>query len=184
MRYRIGRKGSNPGSIVRAMRYMPLATTPRTKYHYSNCMYIAVSHVLEQQIAACMARQTEIWESSLKNEDTEDSKRRLFPSLFDPPTPCALHTHTPQERLLPSTLQISNNGLIADLQDRAILCKLSLVHASGKFFVGSIRNAGFDLIPPFAVEFYINAAGVAKRIGLLLEPGLKGKMLWFDRCDT
>lgn len=94
------------------------------------------------------------------------------------------HTDTPQERLLPSTLQISNNGLIADLQDRAILCKLSLVHASGKFFVGSIRNAGFDLIPPFAVEFYINAAGVAKRIGLLLEPGLKGKMLWFDRCDT
>lgn len=62
------------------------------------------------------------------------------------------HTDTPQERLLPSTLQISNNGLIADLQDRAILCKLSLVHASGKFFVGSIRNAGFDLIPPFAVD--------------------------------
>ncbi|OQE24119.1 hypothetical protein PENFLA_c010G04259 [Penicillium flavigenum] len=143
----------------------------------------------EQQIAACIARQTETWESRLKNEGMEDSKRRLFPPLPDLPIPCALHmsgyTGTYRHPTGATfTIQISDDGLIADLQDRVIPCKLSLVHASGEFFVGSIHNAGFGLMPPFAVEFYINAAGVAKRVGLLLEPALKGKMLWFDRCDT
>jgi CubicO group peptidase (beta-lactamase class C family) len=56
--------GPTPGSIVRAMRYMPLTTPPRTKYHYSNHMYIAVSHALEQytgdSLGAFMKKR--IWE--------------------------------------------------------------------------------------------------------------------------
>lgn len=143
----------------------------------------------EQQIAACIERQTETWESRLKNEDIEDSKRRLFSSLPDPPIPCALHmsgyTGTyrhPTGAIL--TIQIRNDGLIADLRDRVIPCELSLVHASGEFFVGSIHSEGFNLMLPFTVEFYIDAAGVVKRVGLLLEPALKEQKLWFDRCDS
>lgn len=145
-------------------------------------MYIAVSHALEQQIAVCIARQTQTWESSLKNEDTEDSKRRLFPSLSDPPIPCVLHTrmsgYTGTYRHPTGatfTIQISNNGLIADLQDRVILFKMSLVHASGKFFVGSIRNAGFDLIPPFAVDSILMLWAWRKELAFFWNLLRKGK---------
>ncbi|KAJ5970767.1 Peptidase S12 Pab87-related C-terminal [Penicillium vulpinum] len=143
----------------------------------------------EEQIAACVARQTEEWESRLKNERIEDSKERLFPSLSHPPIPSALHmsrytgtyTHPMGMTLV---IQLSNDGLIANLEDRVIPSELSLVHASGEFFVGSLHNAGFNLMPPFTVEFYIDAAGVATRVGLLLEPTLKGEKVWFDRCGS
>ncbi|KAK4865304.1 hypothetical protein LT330_009415 [Penicillium expansum] len=143
----------------------------------------------EEQIAACIARQTETWESHLKNEDITDSKKRLFSSLPDPPIPCALHmsgyTGTyrhPTGAAL--TVKIINDGLIADLQDRVIPCELRLVHASGEFFVGSIQSGGLSLVLPFPVEFYIEATGLAQRVGLLLEPAMKGEKLWFDRCGS
>ncbi|CAI7577136.1 unnamed protein product [Penicillium glandicola] len=143
----------------------------------------------ERQIAACIERQMETWESRFKNEDMEGSKERLFSSLPDPPISYALHmsayTGTYRHAMdVTLTIQISNEGLVADLQDRVIPCQLSLVHASGEFFVGRIHSEGFNLMPPFSVEFYIDAAGVVKRVGLLLEPALGESRLWFDRCSS
>ncbi|KAJ5816494.1 Peptidase S12 Pab87-related C-terminal [Penicillium robsamsonii] len=143
----------------------------------------------EQQIDACIARQTQTWESSLEYEDVEDSKKRVFPSLPAPPIPCTLplsgyagtYRHPMGVTLF---IRISIDGLIVDLRDRVIPCELSLAHASGEHFVGSIHNSGLNLLPPFPVEFYIDATGVVKRVGLLLEPALKDKKLWFDRCDS
>ncbi|KAJ5372491.1 Peptidase S12 Pab87-related C-terminal [Penicillium concentricum] len=125
----------------------------------------------EEQIDACIARQTETWESSFKHEDMEDSKKRLFSSLPDPVIPCAVHMSgyagTYRHPMgVNFTIQISNGELTADLRDRVIPCELSLVHASGEHFVGSIHSSGLNLLLPFPVEFYIDAMGVVKRVGL------------------
>ncbi|CAI7629910.1 unnamed protein product [Penicillium crustosum] len=143
----------------------------------------------EEQVAACIERQTEAWESSLKSEDIENSKQRLFSPLPDSPIPYSLHisgyTGTYRHPTGATfTIQIINDWLIADLQDRVIPCELLFVHASGEFFVGRIQSEGLDLISPFPVEFYINASGVAQRVGLLLEPAMKEEKLWFDRCRS
>ncbi|KAF4771793.1 hypothetical protein N7455_008149 [Penicillium solitum] len=143
----------------------------------------------EEQVAACIERQTETWVSSLRNEVMEDSKKRLFASLPDPPLSCSLHisgyTGTYRHPTGATfTIQIINGRLEGHLRDRVIPCELSLVHASGEFFVGRIHNAGLDLVSPFPVEFYIDAAGVAQRVGLLLEPAMKEEKLWFERCRS
>lgn len=141
----------------------------------------------EEQIAACIARQQDEWDGRLKIEALEESKQRLFSRLPDPPIPHALHLsgyagtyrHTTG---LTITAHFKPDGLTVDLQDRAIPCNLSLAHASGEFFVGRLHDRGLDLLPPFPVEFYINADGVVGRVGLLLEPEMKGGKLWFDRA--
>jgi CubicO group peptidase (beta-lactamase class C family) len=143
----------------------------------------------QEKIAACFVRQAESWKRSLRNEDIKDAKQRLFSCLPDPPIPHALHlaryTGTYRHRTnVTVTFRIGVDGLIADLRDRAIPCDLSLVHASGEFFVGSFRSEGLNLMPSFAVEFYINSAGVVTKVGLLLEPTMKEKKLWFDRCES
>ncbi|KAJ5334965.1 hypothetical protein N7452_007368 [Penicillium brevicompactum] len=64
-------KGATPASTVRAMRYMPLATPLRSKYHYSNHMYTAVSHALEQRTGIPLGTfmKNRIWKP-LKMNDT------------------------------------------------------------------------------------------------------------------
>ncbi|KAJ5780575.1 Peptidase S12 Pab87-related C-terminal [Penicillium paradoxum] len=141
----------------------------------------------EEQIAACIASQEEEWNGRLHNEDSNDSKQRLFSRLPDPPIPHALplseYTGTYRHATgLAITLGIKPDGLIADLRDQPIVSKLSLAHASGEFFVGRIHDKGVNLLPAFPVEFYIDAEGVVARVGLLLEPDMKGEKLWFSRC--
>ncbi|OQE37330.1 hypothetical protein PENCOP_c010G00371 [Penicillium coprophilum] len=143
----------------------------------------------KQKIDACIARQTKTWEASHKNEDMEDSKERLFPSLPNPPVPCALHISKyagiyKNSMGLTITIDLTSRGLMADLRDRVIPCEIYIVHASGEHFVGRIHNSGLNLLPPFPVEFYIGATGVVRKVGLLLEPALKGEKIWFDRCDS
>jgi hypothetical protein len=142
----------------------------------------------EENIAACIIRQYKEWNSRLDKESVEDAKRRLFEPLPDPPIPHALplskyagtYKHASNASI---TLRQFAGFLTADLRDRVIPCDLSIVHASGEFFVGTIHDRGLYLMPSFPVEFYINVSGVVKRVGLLLESGLEGNKIWFERCE-
>lgn len=142
----------------------------------------------EKQIVACIEKQSEGWKERLKREGIEDSKKRLFSSLPDPPISHALdlsryagtYKHPTNVTV---TFKMGVDGLAADLRDRAIACELSLVHASGEFFVGTIHEPGLNLMPSFPVEFYVDAKGVVARVGLQLEAEMKGEKIWFDRCE-
>lgn len=128
-------------------------------------------------------RQTKEWQDSLTSEDFEESKQRLFPKLPDSPIPRALAVSSyagiykhPTEATI--DLSIVSGSLAADLGNRIIPCELSLIHASGEFFIGRIRNEGLDLWPPFPVESQLNFAD------FLLEPDMKDEKVWFEHCGS
>ncbi|KAJ5124329.1 Peptidase S12 Pab87-related C-terminal [Penicillium bovifimosum] len=145
----------------------------------------------QEKIAASLVRQADSWKRSLETEDIKAVKQRLFSAgLPDPPIPHALHLsrYTGTYEHLTNvtvTFKIGDDGLIANLWDRAIPCDLSLQHVSGEFFVGSLLSEGHTLMPPFTVEFYINPAGVVSKVGLHLESTMKPEeKLWFVRSES
>jgi CubicO group peptidase (beta-lactamase class C family) len=142
----------------------------------------------EEKIAACITRQYKEWNARLDKEDIEDAKRRLFGSLLDPPIPRTLplskyagtYKHPSSASII---LREYSGSLSAELHDRVIPSDLSIVHASGEMFVGTLHNRGLHLMPSFAVEFGIDNTGLVAKVGLLLESELKGENIWFKRCE-
>jgi CubicO group peptidase (beta-lactamase class C family) len=149
---------------------------------------LPVDPAYQEQIAACSPRHAREWHERLENENPNISKQRLFPQLSDPPLPHSLplskyagiYKHPTQTKL---TLIIDSESLTADLRDRIIPCELCLDHISGEYFVGRFHSEGHNLTPPFLVEFHLDCAGVTK-IGLDLEPEMKGEKIWFERCES
>lgn len=142
-----------------------------------------------EKIAASIARQEKAWQAKFIKETMEASKQRLFPRLPDPPIPHTLplsqYTGTYMHRSETMIeIKIASECLVADLRDRVIPCELSISHASGEFFVGRIHRTNCDLLPPFLVEFCLDSAGIATRVGLLIEPDLNEKKIWFERSDS
>ena len=150
---------------------------------------LPVDPVYQEKIAACSLRQAKEWHGGLKNENPDTSKQRLFPWLPDPPIPHTLplskyagtYKHLTQTTI---TFNADSKYLSADLRDRVIPCELCLDHASGESFIGRIHREGLNLMPPFSVEFCLDSGGVVKRIGLCLEPDMKGENIWFERCES
>ncbi|KAJ5766949.1 Peptidase S12 Pab87-related C-terminal [Penicillium nucicola] len=144
--------------------------------------------VHEGQINDCIARHSTEWHARLEKKTVEEAKRELYGTLLEPPIPHALplpkyagkYKHPSNISL---TLKEHSESLKADLHDRVIPCELSVVHASGEFFVGTIHNRVQNLMPPFAVEFHIDVSGAVIKVGLLLEHALEGKKIWFERCE-
>ncbi|CAG8922119.1 unnamed protein product [Penicillium salamii] len=151
-------------------------------------LQLSTDPVYDEQIANVISRQEKEWEARFTNEKPEISKERLFPRLPDPPIPHTLPLskyagsyHHPGE--FDIVLKIESGCLSADLQDRVIPCELSLAHASGEFFIGTIQRTGLNLLPPFLIEFRLDEAGLVAKVGLLLEPDAKGEKVWFDHLE-
>jgi hypothetical protein len=61
---------------------------------------------------------------------------------------------------------------------------LTLTHASGEFFVAKMKSLNLAAMGPMAAEFYIDVSGIVKKIGLSLEPAMKGDKIWFERNEV
>ncbi|CAG8085552.1 unnamed protein product [Penicillium olsonii] len=151
-------------------------------------LQLPVDPIYEGQLAEAIANQNKEWQAGFTNEKIDVSKQRLFPRLPDPPIPHTLclarYAGTYQHPAeLDIVLRAEPGCLTADLQDRVIPCELSLVHASGEFFIGRLHREGLDLLPPFSVEFCLNGEGLVDRAGLLIEPDIKGEKVWFNRVE-
>ncbi|KAL5365786.1 beta-lactamase/transpeptidase-like protein [Aspergillus floccosus] len=146
----------------------------------------------EQRMAGFYARLERAKEGTLKYqpEDVDAIKRRLFPTLADPPVPHSLplekyvgtYRH-PCGAWVPVVLGEDGN-LGIDAAHGAISGALSLTHASGEFFVAKMKSGKPAVMWPVAAEFYIDASGVVKKIGMSLEPTLKGERIWFGRSES
>ncbi|KAI3122492.1 hypothetical protein CBS147326_8779 [Penicillium roqueforti] len=123
-----------------------------------------------------------------KSECVDEAIKRLYPSLPDPVIPHSLrlnqYTGTYEHPACSSiTLSVRNGCLVADLLDRAIPSLITLVHASGEFFVAhhyQPRTIG-SLSGYYATEFIVGSNGIAMAMGLDVEPALNGEKMWFDR---
>ncbi|RHZ52915.1 uncharacterized protein CDV56_105763 [Aspergillus thermomutatus] len=120
----------------------------------------------------------------------KEAKRRLYPSLPSQPLPPSLslelyagvYAHPGYGSF--ELLLDEDRKLYADLPDRAIVTRLELEHASGDFFVGKLYSpgGGGDGVTFFQVEFSIDSRAQVERVGLDLEPELRGDKIWFDRA--
>ncbi|KAA8645612.1 hypothetical protein EYZ11_003496 [Aspergillus tanneri] len=130
-------------------------------------------------------------ETTQKNtglDRSDDTKKKLYPCLPDPPIPHSLPLHQyagiyshPAYGPIPLVL---DEQLSADLSDRAEKLRLALQHASGEFFIGFLYSPGNGSASRegFRVEFVIDSTGTAQKIGIELEPALREK-IWFERID-
>lgn len=139
-----------------------------------------------EQIAACIAKQHEERNKILYPESIEKMKEQFFPSLPDPPIPHSLpldkYTGAYRNEADASLIiTLRESHLTADLRDRAIPIQLYLYHASGEFFVGKFQSPSY--LEYFPVEFYIDSTGTVRKIGMLLEPALGDRKIWFERTD-
>ncbi|KAJ6111842.1 Peptidase S12 Pab87-related C-terminal [Penicillium sp. IBT 18751x] len=146
--------------------------------------------LLNERMTACFKRQIEERENMMKDlqRGTADIKKRLFPRLPDPPIPHSLdleeyagtYTHPANASV---TIKFEGGELVTEKTQGAIPGVLSLTHASGEFFVGRMKS--FNLvIEPFVVEFRIDSTGSVSKVGMDLEPSLKGEKIWFERCEA
>ncbi|KAF3390222.1 Protein flp [Penicillium rolfsii] len=148
--------------------------------------------VHEEKMAEYFALHEEFKERTLQYhpEDMHALKRELFPSLGDPPIPHTL----PLEKYVGTYVHPSGNwvpvvidgdgNLGIEASHGAIPVYLSLTHASGDFFVAKMESRNLAAVEPVAAEFYIDVSGVVTKIGLDLEPALKGEKIWFTRSES
>lgn len=139
-----------------------------------------------EQMSACLAKQREVVNEVFKPKDLEDTKQKVFPNLPDPPIPHSLplEKYTGMYRYPANawiTLECTDGQLTADVSQGTLPSQLSLTHASGEFFIGQSKVLNLVSLQPFAVEFYIDSTGVVTKIGMLLEPAMKGEKIWFQR---
>lgn len=146
----------------------------------------------EEKMAEFYAQHEKFKEKTLKYqpEDMDDLKRKIFPSLPDPPVPHTLplekyvgtYTH-PTGTSIPVVLGDDGN-LGIDASQGAIPGYLTLTHASGEFFVAKMKSRNLAAMEPVAAEFYVDVSGFVNKIGLSLEPAQKGAKLWFERTES
>ncbi|RAL12497.1 beta-lactamase/transpeptidase-like protein [Aspergillus homomorphus CBS 101889] len=122
-------------------------------------------------------------------QSLEEVKQRLFPSFTDRfPLPLSLDDYTgtySHPGHGPITLFIKDERLHADLMDRVAKAWMRLEHVSGLFFVVKFYKPGAEGVDPeyTSAQFYVGVTGVVERLGLDLEPALKGQMIWFERVQ-
>lgn len=143
-----------------------------------------------ERMAACFKRQIEERENMMKDiqRSTEDFKKRLFPNLPEPPFPPSLplekyagtYTHPANASV---TFKVENGQLVTEKTQGAISGVLGLTHASGEFFVGRMKTFNLVVMVPFIVEFQIDPTGRARKVGMDVEPALKGEKIWFELCE-
>lgn len=141
---------------------------------------------LQEQISACIAKRHQEADQLLEPKTWETTKQKVFPNLPHPPIPHSLslekyagtYKHPASAWV---TLEFTEGYLTADVSQGTIPNKLRFKHGSGEFFVA--ESTVLDMVPlqPFAVEFYVDSAGVATKLGMILEPAMKGEKIWFER---
>lgn len=146
----------------------------------------------DEKMAEFYDQHEKVKERALKYhpEDMDAIKRKMFPSLADPPVPHTL----PLEKYVGTYRHPSGNWvpvvlgedgkLGIDASQGAIPGYLTLTHASGEFFVAKMKSSNLAEMQPVAAEFYIDVSGVVKKIGLRLEPALKEEKIWFERSES
>ncbi|KAJ5692467.1 hypothetical protein N7462_001890 [Penicillium macrosclerotiorum] len=145
----------------------------------------------KERMAACFSKQAEARDKQLKyqREDIDVLKRQLFPTLADPPIPHIL----PLEKYVGAyrhpadawfNITLDHARLTIDAAHGAIPGRFVLTHASGEFFIARITNPNIASLAPVAIEFEIDVSGAVRRVGLDIEPCLKGEKIWFDRTES
>ena len=123
-----------------------------------------------------------------KSETLEEAMNRLYPSIPDHPLPLSLPLaeyaglyRNPGYGEV--AFRVNGSKLTADFSDRVIPNMVDLHHVSGEFFLGRMysRNSEAHSTAFYRAEFYIDAGGNVKRVGLELEPALKGEKIWYER---
>lgn len=143
----------------------------------------------KEQMSACFARKREELNDLLKPTLLEAARQEVFPDLPDPPIPHSLpldnyagtYRHPANSWI---TLVFANGQLTADVSQGTLPSQLSFSHASGEFFVAESTVLNLVSLRPFAVEFHIDSTGTATKIGMLLEPAMKGEKIWFERSSS
>lgn len=123
-------------------------------------------------------------------DDMDAVKRKLFPTLAASPVahtlPLEKYVGTymhPTGALIRVVLGDDGN-LGIDASHGPIPGYLTLTHASGEFFIAKMKSLNLAAMEPVAAEFYIDVSGIVKKIGLSLEPALKGDNIWFERNEV
>ncbi|KAJ5299572.1 Peptidase S12 Pab87-related C-terminal [Penicillium atrosanguineum] len=147
--------------------------------------------LLNERMTACFKRQMEEREQMMEDlqRSTEDVKKRLFLRLPDPPIPHSLdlekyagtYKHPANASV---TIKFEDGKLFTEKTQGALPSVLDLTHASGNFFVGRTKTFNLALMVPFIVEFWIDSTGSVRKVGMDVEPSLKGEMIWFERCEV
>ncbi|CAI7659600.1 unnamed protein product [Penicillium manginii] len=142
-----------------------------------------------EQMSVCLARQREVVNEIFQPKKLENSKQVVFPSLPNPPIPHSLplEKYAGTYRHLANawiTLECKDGQLTAEVSHGTLPCQLSFTPASGEFFIGHSKVLNLVSLQPFAVEFYIDSTGVVAKIGMLLEPAMKGEKIWFERSPS
>ncbi|OQE29601.1 hypothetical protein PENSTE_c002G04357 [Penicillium steckii] len=142
-----------------------------------------------EKMSSCFAQQREELDENLQAKKAKDSKRKVFPNLPDPPIPHSLplekYTGTyrhPANAWI--TLEITGGTLTADVSQGTLPSKLTFTHASGDFFVAETKVLDLISLGPYGVEFYVDSTGTATKIGMPLEPVMKGENIWFERSSS
>ncbi|KAJ5153125.1 uncharacterized protein N7482_009603 [Penicillium canariense] len=146
----------------------------------------------QEKMAEFYATHDKIKERTLRYhpDDMDAIKRKLFPSLADPPFSHALPldkyvgTYKHPTGNWVSVVLDHDGNLGIDASQGAIPGYLTLTHASGEFFVAKIKSSNLAAMEPVAAEFYIDPSGSVKKIGLTLEPALKEEKIWFERSEA
>ncbi|KAK5201926.1 hypothetical protein LTR16_000963 [Cryomyces antarcticus] len=89
-------------------------------------------------------------------------------------THCTRHSESDFE--MEMALGKSNYTLVSTPTSKVTIF---LEHISGDHFVAWLSDRG-----AFKAEFDVDVKGVARRLGLDLEPKMEGEMLWFERVDA
>lgn len=160
----------------------------------SNCVQITLFMEMLDEILGTPSDEKVDWSSELEHRiesrrcDNSRAKERLYPSLPSPVPPPTVsrdahagrYSHPAYGEL---NLELHGDDLVADrlLQEIPMIIRMS--HVSGDSWLAKLEILNQDPRDYESVKTMveINEDGVVERVGLDLEPALRGGIIWFDR---
>jgi CubicO group peptidase (beta-lactamase class C family) len=126
-----------------------------------------------------------------KREDVRNALVRLYPDLpcpIDPPL-FPLGAYAGQYRHAgygDMMFELCGDALVASRLLHEISMVIRMTHATGEFWMARLEIVNQDPRDHEIVraEFQRTEDGIARRIGLDLEPALRGQMIWFDSITS
>jgi hypothetical protein len=126
-----------------------------------------------------------------KREDVRNALVRLYPDLpcpIDPPL-FPLGAYAGQYRHAgygDMKFELCGDALVASRLLHEISMVIRMTHATGEFWMARLEIVNQDPRDHEIVraEFQRTEDGIARRIGLDLEPALRGQMIWFDSITS
>jgi hypothetical protein len=160
----------------------------------SNCVQISLFMEMLDELLGTPSDERVDWSSELAHRiesrrcDNPRAKERLYPSLPSPTSPPTVprdahagrYSHPAYGELI---LELHGDDLVADrlLQEIPMIIRIS--HVSGDSWLAKLEILNQDPRDFESVKTMVEITedGVVERVGLDLEPALRGEMIWFNR---